>query len=139
MKLLIRLGLVAMMALTMTVISCSKYEEGPKFTLLTKTSRAVNVWKVQSWTANANDVTGMNTISEFNVKKDNSIVVTYTVFGVSTINTGTWAFNSDKSKFVWTKQNGDVVSYDIIKLAQDEMKLQVVDSGVTYITVFVTK
>jgi uncharacterized membrane protein len=130
-------GILMIVAATMTISSCAKYDEGSNFTLLTAKSRIVNVWKVSAWTANGNNILALNTYEQFDVKKDNTIAVTENVFG--TTDNGTWAFNDDKSMFIWTKSNGNINEYTILKLSKDEMKISSTSAGVEYIMTLVTK
>jgi len=133
-------GILMIVAATMTISSCAKYDEGSNFTLLTAKSRVINTWKVSSWTANGNDIMSVNTIDQIDVKKDNTIsrTDTYPILG-SVVDNGTWAFNDDKSVFNWTKGDGSITEYTILKLTKDEMKVSNVSNGVTYIMTLVTK
>jgi uncharacterized membrane protein len=129
-------GILVIVAATMTISSCAKYDEGSNFTLLSAKSRIINVWTVSAWTANGNDILSFNSISEIDAKKDNTIAVTYPL-GI--IDNGTWALSDDKAKFIWTKNDGSVTEYTIIKLSKDEMKIMNTSNSVTYIMTLVTK
>jgi len=133
-------GILMIVAATMTISSCAKYDEGSNFTLLSAKSRVINVWKVSAWTANGQDLMATNTIDQIDVKKDNTVSMTnvYPIIG-SIVDNGTWAFNDDKSILIWTKENGSITEYTILKLTKDEMKLSNTSNSVTYIMTLVTK
>jgi hypothetical protein len=139
MKVLLNKGILFLFVTVLIVSSCSKYEEGSNFTLLSKTSRLVNSWKFKSWMADSEDITAQNTITEVNIKKDKTIQVTYLVFGFNVVDNGTWAFNEDKTQFIWTKASNEVTIYKILKLTKNELKLETSDSQALYIITLVTK
>lgn len=138
MKLLFRASTVAFLALTMVIVSsCSKYEEGSKFTLLTAKARVTGDWNMTEITVNGTtqDLTG--TTSEISIKKDDTYTSTnsYT-FGGSTYTTtdnGTWKFNDDKTELIITDSDGDISTSTIVMLKNKMMKLKDVDGSVTTI------
>jgi hypothetical protein len=87
----------AILLLSVFVLSaCSKYEEGPKFTLLTKKARLSGEWVIESVTYNTTDITssyeallGANFVLE--IEKDGG----YRTEG-SNPDTGTWELGEDK-------------------------------------------
>jgi hypothetical protein len=139
MKVLFNATIFFLLLTVFAVSSCSKYDEGSNFTFLSKTSRLVNTWKFKLWTANSEDITAQNTISEVNIKKDNTIQVTYLLFGFNLVDNGTWAFNDDKTQFIWTKSTNEITIYTILKLTKDELKLETSDSQAIYKITLVTK
>ena len=130
-------------AATMTISSCAKYDEGSNFTLLSAKSRVVNVWNVSAWTADGNDIMSFNTIDKIEVKKDNTVARTNTVmvFGnpYTTTDNGTWVLSDDKATLTLTDSAGDATAYTILKLTKDEMKLSNTSNSVEYIMTLVTK
>jgi hypothetical protein len=138
MKLLFRASTVAFLALTMVIVSsCSKYEEGSKFTLLTAKARVTGDWTTTAITVNgtSQDLTGTSFTSSF--KKDGTYTSSssYT-FGGSTFTTddnGTWEFNSDKTTISKTDSDGDVSTATITMLKNKMMKLKTVDGSFTTI------
>ena len=125
--------------LTVVVTACSKYEEGSNFTLLTKTSRVANTWKITALTADGNDIMSLNAVSQIVATKDGDWDVTYTAFGLSTVDEGKWEFSSDKTKLITTDESGDVTESTIVKLTKDELKVTRTDNGVVYNTTLETK
>lgn len=132
--------LFAFALLAVVATACSKYEEGSKFTLLTKKMRIVNTWKLDKITYTSG---GMSTTSTgdvtLDIKKDNTYESTGTWGGFSFTETGTWDFNSDKTKVIFTDSNGDAVTNTIIKLKNKEMSFEDVDGNVTTRTDYVQK
>lgn len=124
---------------TVSFSSCSKYEEGSKFTILTKKQRLVNDWKTLKITADGNDITDLNIITEVIIRDNGTYTVLGSFFGVSTSDDGKWAFNGDKSNVIFTANNGNVATYEIIKLKNKELKVKTTDNGVEYIEEFVEK
>ena len=112
-NLFLKITLMAIVAVSFT--SCSKYDEGSKFTLLTKKARLVNDWEIQKLTANGTDITNCNIITGINIKKDGTITTSGSVLGFPTITNGTWVFDNDKSHVIVT--NGEELeNYEIIRL-----------------------
>ena len=78
--------------------SCGKYEEGPGFSLMTKSARVAGVWKLEKYVSANGTVTNAeaddNTTFEFT--KDGSVIITYMDGGVSFTVNGTWEFTKDK-------------------------------------------
>jgi len=138
MKLLFRASTVAFLALTMVIVSsCSKYEEGSKFTLLTAKARVTGDWKMTELTVNgtAQDLSGST--FEVSIKKDDTYTATnsYT-FGGSTNTTtdnGTWKFNDDKTELIMTDSDNDISTSTIVMLKNKMMKLKEVDGSTTTI------
>lgn len=128
MKLFFRLGLVAMMALTMTVTSCNKYEEGPKVTLLTAKMRITGDWSLLNVTADGYDVTSFYPTTSLEIVKDGTYKYTATSGSVSVTENGSWKFNSDKTQYISTDSDGDITTYTIVKLKNSILKLKYVDS-----------
>lgn len=131
--------LFAFALLAVVATACSKYEEGSKFTLLTKKSRIANTWKITALTADGNDILSLSTVSQIEATKDGKWNVTYTLGSLSTIDEGKWELSSDKTKLVVTDESGDVTESTIVRLAKDEMKLTRSDNGIVYNTTLQTK
>ena len=119
---------LAMAAITVSTSSCNKYDEGSNFTIFTAKARVVNDWNAVSAvytsgsTSTERDATG-----SLIIKKDGSYTLNITVdFGWVTLSeseTGTWVFNNDKTQLIATDSNGDITSYDILRLKNKEMAL----------------
>ena len=146
MKKLFLIGFVAALATSTMMTSCSKYEEGSKFTLLTKKSRVINEWNLVSMTQDgtALNMTGLVVTIKFLKDGTYSNTTSYTLLGqtyTDTVN-GTWSFSDDKTKLL-TIETGTTVTgeWTIIQLAKDDMKLSQFDAATnsTTITVWATK
>lgn len=125
----------ALLSLVFVFAACSKYEEGSKFTILTKKTRMVNTWTLSSFTVdgNAQTIQGTNT---WDIKKDGTATVSVSSGGFSFSDTGTWDFNSDKTKLVVTDSDGDIEEYTIVQLKNKDLKLKQVENNVEYVWAF---
>ncbi len=146
MKKLFLIGFVAALATSTMMTSCSKYDEGSKFTLLTKKSRVINEWNLVSMTQDGTslNMTGLVVTIKFLKDGTYSNTTAYTLLGQTYTDTvtGTWSFSDDKTKLL-TIETGTTVTgeWTIIQLAKDDMKLSQFDSSnnSTMITVWATK
>lgn len=144
MKKSITIKMFAFALLAVLVTACSKYEEGSKFTLLTKKSRVVNTWKLDKVTSIIvatgleSDITSLFPTTTMELTKDGVATVVQSSGGLSLSDVGTWAFNSDKSGLILTDAAGTASESDIVKLKANEMKLTSTDNGVTIIVEYVT-
>lgn len=100
---------------------CGKYEDGPGFSLTTKTARLVGEWKVITY--NGNQVTTPY-VQEF--MEDGSFSQVITVLGVPITYTGTWEFTSGKEA-ITVKIQGTYEDLTITRLTADELWYK--DSG----------
>ena len=88
--------------LIVSLISCSKYEEGPSISLLPKNSRLQQKWRpIQSVDSGSNTVTNIDSDGSFlEFIKGGSLQyyndATMSFIGVAAA-TGTWEFSSDKT------------------------------------------
>lgn len=126
------LGAAAVAVLSMGLTSCSKYEEGPGFTLLTKKSRIVNNWTLSSMVIDGQnqDLDGLT--MDVDMTKDDTYEVrmTQTYMGVTFGDTtsGTWAFSDDKTQLLMTDEGEtEADTMVILMLKKDELKLQSTD------------
>ncbi|MEN9999074.1 MAG: hypothetical protein RI922_2064 [Bacteroidota bacterium] len=114
----------AILLLSVFVLSaCSKYEEGPKFTLLTKKARLSGEWVIESVTYNTTDITssyeallGANFVLE--IEKDGG----YRTEG-SNPDTGTWELGEDKDdiRFLSSASGATEETFRILKLKNKEL------------------
>ena len=102
-KTLLAGGLAAAVGLT----GCGKYEDGPAFSLLTKTQRLTGDWEMTKWVPDGeSDMIGNGRQIDIEFDKDGDfdieMEVTYTYYGSSYSETysesGNWEFSSDKEK-----------------------------------------
>ena len=143
MKFLI-LPLLALSIICLTP-ACSKYPNGPKFTLLTKKSRMVNDWKLISYLINGNEFINSEPETSLVIEKDGtySRTETQTVLGQiqSTFEHGTWMFNDDKTSLMLLLDGEELpVSYSINELRGKKMVLQYYDktTNITYLSTYET-
>jgi hypothetical protein len=104
--------------------NCSKYEEGPSFSLLTKSARISGDWNLVKL---ANQPVPIETIWSFN--KDESFVKT--INGNENINPAKWSFN-DKKEAVEIHYINDqsVWTYTIIQLKNSSLIIELDENGV---------
>ena len=126
--------------LALVVTSCSKYEEGSKFTVLTKKQRLVNTWTMSKTTVvddnngNSADITANMPDITIDIKKDGTYTFTSTSGSFSNTDNGTWVFSSDKLNVLQTDSNGDTESAVIIKLKNKELKMSSTSGNYTTIS-----
>jgi hypothetical protein len=120
--------------------SCGKYEDGPGFSLRSKTSRLAGTWTLTEVFQGSVDITTSFTYGgtiEAIFDKDGVYTNTYdyvTPFGpVSGSVSGTWDFSDDKTSLLVTNGSGDIQSSKILRLTNKELWLEQSDSnGGTY-------
>ena len=137
---LIFFSVLSLIVATTFLSSCSKYDEGSKFTLLTKKSRMVNNWHLTSITQDGVSLNMSGILLDLNLMKDGSATTTlsYTVLGqtFTDVTNGTWEFNDDKSKLVLTETGATITDeYTILKLTKDELKTEQVDPSTGSVSV----
>jgi hypothetical protein len=103
----------------LTVSSCGKYEDGPKFSLLSKKTRVAGDWEVKSV---GSQVLGADYGLTMTFDKDGSMKWTYTYGSYSESYVGSWDFSSDKENLVITV-DGDIDTLEIKRLTNKEMWL----------------
>lgn len=140
MKKTIFFSVLSLIVATTFLSSCSKYDEGSNFTLLTKKSRMVNNWHLTSITQDGVSLNMSGILLDLNLMKDGSATTTlsYTVLGqtFTDVTNGTWEFNADKSKLVLTETGATVTDeYTILKLTKDEMKTEQIDPSTGSVSV----
>jgi hypothetical protein len=143
MKFLI-LPLIALSLIFLTP-SCSKYPNGSKFTLLTKTNRMVNDWKLTSYMINGNEFIDNQPEISLVIEKDGtySWTATQTVLGQiqSEFEHGTWSFNDDKTSLLILSDGEEIpVGYTITELRSKKLVLQYYDkvTNITYVSTYET-
>jgi hypothetical protein len=144
MKKVFAIALTALFVGGVALTSCSKYEEGPKLTLLTKKMRLAGTWGVSKYLENGVDKTSdyrvWTSAESLTYEKDGTYSVsTTTIMGTGTFS-GTWEFINDKEdvKTTTTVINGVTLStpsidtIHITKLKNKEMWRKEVDGTDTY-------
>lgn len=120
--------LLFLLPIFLLVFSCKKYEDGPVFSLRTKTHRLANTWNVESVTLeNGTDIT-----DDFNtwypnymltIAKENTYVLTFNLnSGIEYKETGTWVYNGDKTHIYFTNSAaGGMSDWTILRLKEKEL------------------
>jgi hypothetical protein len=136
MKKSIGIKLFAFAALALVMTACSKYEEGSKFTFLSKKARMVNTWTVTEYSYNGTNqpLNGQSLV--FDLQKDGTAVTTASNGGFSFSDTGKWDFNSDKTNLVMTASDNSTESYEIVMLKNKDLKLRQTVGGVISVWTF---
>lgn len=133
MKNTVKIFAFALVAIVMT--ACSKYEEGSKFTLLSKKSRMANTWTLKTFTVNdVQQVLGGTSTLEMD--KDGKATSTWTNSFGSSSDIGSWEFSGDKEELVVTDSDGDVERFEIVMLKSKDLKLRQVENGFTSIATY---
>lgn len=136
--------LVAVIAIAFVAVSCGKYEEGPKLSLASKTSRLVNIWKLDAAFLNGTEQTLTDDDKDdyMEYKKDGGLTITW-VSGTSSMSfDGTWEFSDDKTQIITSFTMGSTTSKDtttILRLKSGELWLESVDGSETSEMHYVTK
>ena len=102
----------------LSIYSCSKYEEGPGFTFLSKSARICQKWRpIQSVDGSNGVITNIDSDGSYiEFVKDGSIQYynkdQMSFLGIDAV-TGTWEFSDDKMQVSYSY---DVLTLNIIKL-----------------------
>lgn len=138
-----RTTIIVFIAIAFIATSCKKYPDGPDFSLRSKTERLSNTWKIDKWYDDGVDVTSNIQIllSDFSlaINKSGSYSQTYKGLGFLPVSeTGTWAFNGDKSKVIFTRtspQPQTTTEWTILMLKEEELWGQYTDTSSSVIKV----
>ncbi|MCA6364371.1 MAG: DUF5004 domain-containing protein [Bacteroidetes bacterium] len=150
-KVLASLAIVALLAGSVSVAGCGKYEEGPSISLRTKKARLVGDWKIVKVEVNGTDQTNSQlalvTDQNFKFEKDGkySFAITTNVPIIGLVNTtrsGSWEFVSDKEEIKITEVDGNTSSSTtstILRLTNKEFWMKNVSGNNTTITHYEAK
>lgn len=121
--------LFSAMFLTVSMFSCSKYEEGPALSLRSKKERIANTWKIEKAYRSGQDVTEDYDQYLLTMGKDGdaSLLATYTsgAFTFQFQTNGTWKFENSKEVLVLDFEDDDAdAKYQILRLKEDELWLR---------------
>ena len=135
MKKFILAGFIAVTALTVSMSSCKKYEDGPAFSLLTKKARICNTWVLEQYLVGTDDQTTAflafaGNDYQVEINKDGSYKVTTNGNAL----TGTWDLGEDKDDvtFTQTSPTASTTTARIQKLKSKELWLRETESNGTY-------
>ena len=109
--------------------SCSKYEDGPAFSLRSKKERVANTWRVESATNNGSDVTSAFDQYQLQMLSDGdaTLAALYTLgeFTFEFETNGTWTLESTGEVLRLDFENNAAdESYEILRLKEDELWLR---------------
>lgn len=121
--------LAGIIGLSFMVASCSKYEDGPAISLVSKLERVANDWEIEKAERNGDNVTEDYDQYELYLDDDYSarLVARYTSDNITFVyeTDGSWEFNNDKEELALDFDNDDADSeYIILRLTSNEMWLQ---------------
>ena len=102
--------------ISLAITSCGKYEDGPGFSLLSKTARMTNKWELKS--VDGEIIPAGEIVWEF--KKDGEATISYGGLGTET---GTWEFSDDKED-LFLEFDGDASTWKIRRLTNKELWLE---------------
>ncbi len=112
--------------------SCGKYEEGPGFSLRSKTARLAGEWSIEKVTIDGEDYTAFVAafITNTEFTKDGDYIVTSSDLfsGESAVDKSKWEFSDDKSEVVITDADGSKSNLEILRLTNSEFWAKDVDS-----------
>lgn len=126
---------LALLAMTFVLGSCSKYEEGPAFSLRTKKARLAGEWKADKYIDSNGNEENANDDGTIEFTKDNTFIVKSGNFST----TGTWEFTKDKeyveTEFTYTSGGVTVTETNeskILRLKNDELWMEDEDGNQTH-------
>jgi hypothetical protein len=103
--------------LSVSTQSCNKYEDGPFFSIRSRTERVANTWKIDNYKVNGNDYTSLMGGYTETYSKDGNFSYAWGSFS----GTGTWAFqNKDKEIKITGINNLSSMTLFILKLEEKE-------------------
>src|ERR1044072_7323113 len=108
------------------LVGCSKYENGPDFSMKSKTERLCNNWVVNEASQTSGDsvCAFLNVYCNYqwNISRDKQYSTTYKPNGMGNhVEMGTWKFNDDKTHLLCTSNSGAVVDYYILRLDNNQL------------------
>ena len=119
------LFLAATIVTVLNFSSCSKYEDGPKFSLRTKKARLTGEWEVVRIGNETFPQDGYSVEMEF--EKEGDFRYTYSYDSYSYSYNGTWEFSNDKEEVDIIIDN-NVETFEILRLKNDELWLEASDN-----------
>lgn len=138
-------AILSFLVVGFVLTSCYKYEEGPRFSLLSRKARLCNEWKLETYLDNGTDKTVESETTTLTIEKDG----TYSISTVrnemgqiqSEFSHGTWVFQDSKGQVVMTdSQEGSIpLTFDIIELRNSRLQLRKKLMGISYIFQYVGK
>jgi len=119
--------------------ACKKGSDDPLVSLKTRKDRFTNTWTLSKYEKNATVQDLNGTTYTYQVKNDGTLTQTIegTIFGFPTKSTrqGTWSFQNDDEDVKITI-SGDIVIYNIQRLASKELWLKNTEGANTHVYYF---
>lgn len=123
--------LFSLSLLTMGLIGCTKFSEGPSFAIQTRKARICNDWKLSDYVLNGNNVFDASITTKMSIDKDG----TYSISNYTneleqiqgTYSHGTWVFGEDNTSVFFyadTTTVNPVHEYSIKELRSKRMVLE---------------
>lgn len=112
-----------------TITSCSKYEDGPKFSLLTKKMRLVGEWQIEEYEDEDGTIVSSNGNETFTIERDGTYRANYGNISYK----GEWEFSDDKEDLKVSYQEGSITvttSREILRLTNKELWLEESDGDI---------
>jgi hypothetical protein len=129
MKINIQLMAILFTGMVFTLASCSKYEDGPGFSLRSKKQRLANTWEVEKAYDDSKDVTEYYDQFELQLFTDGDarLVALYVIgdFSFEYETDGTWDLVNSGEDLELDFENNDADrTYQILRLKEDELWLR---------------
>jgi hypothetical protein len=125
--------------------SCSKYPDGPGFSIRTKTNRLVNDWKLTSFLINGVEFVEAVPELKMVIEKDGTYSRYATEYVLNQLQSefehGTWEFNGEKTSMFLLVDGADLpVEYLIRELRANKLVIQYYNkvTNVTYLYTYTT-
>lgn len=106
-------------------MSCSKYEEGPEFSLISKKNRISKKWQFKEviHIESSTDISGLYESKTWEFEKSGDFQEFFGTLG----STGSWSFSGDTDLKI--TKNSNTNTYGILRLASDELWVEDSDNN----------
>jgi hypothetical protein len=142
-------SIFGLLSLILILVSCSKYSDGPSFSLLSKKNRLCSDWVLLTQLRNDEDVTDQSVTTKMSIDKDGtySISSTYDALGQiqGDYSNGNWAFGDSKDVLYFYESVNNQIddeptrTFKIRELRNKQIKLveefPSIDLNITYVFV----
>lgn len=119
-------------------VGCTKYTDGPAFSLLSRKSRMVNHWELDKATANGEFWTPYYPLKEMELREDFTQTSTFRTLNVPNVMTGQWEFDNRKENLKLIFSNDFTQVFRIDRLKKDELRLTIFSNDTTYKLDYIT-
>lgn len=112
--------------ITLLFAGCQKYEDGPMFSIRTRTERVANTWEIDNYTINETDWTSLVGGYSETYSKDGNYSYTWGILN----GTGTWKFANNQSDIQITGiSNQTDRTLVILKLEEEQLWFYYMDGS----------